>query len=186
MAGACRLGCACLLTCTAVLPLQGIDLFDMGYLSDVTAGGYALTFPVTPEEEQAQQAAQQAAQQQEQQPATATGALASDSAAASAAASLEAEGAAADAAADNGQDDSKLNLWALACRLDKRPLLPGCGCFACGSHTRAYLHHLLQAHEMTAQVGLPGLLDVLAMHASDSSRLHPDTFTLHFALLTLT
>jgi queuine tRNA-ribosyltransferase subunit QTRTD1 len=149
----------------------------MGYLSDVTSGGYALTFPVSPEEE----LAQQAAQQQEQQPAVANGALASDSAAAPAAAGLETEGAAADAAADSGQDDSKLNLWALACRLDKRPLLPGCACFACGSHTRAYVHHLLQAHEMTAQVGLPGLLDMFFLSASDSSRLHPYTLALHFA-----
>ena len=130
--------------CTA---LQGIDLFDMGYLTEATAGGYALTFPVSSEAEQAQQAQQQ----EERQPGAANGALVGDSASASAAADLEAAAAAADAAADSGQDDSKLNLWALACRLDKRPLLPGCGCFACGSHTRAYVHHLLQTHEMTAQ-----------------------------------
>lgn len=38
------------------------------------------------------------------------------------------------------------------CRLDQGPLLPGCRCFACSHHSRAYVHHLLNAHEMLADV----------------------------------
>jgi hypothetical protein len=121
--------------------LQGIDLFDMGYLAGVTAGGYALSFPLDPG----------AQQQQQQQPMPASSGSASTDKAPAADGSSD-----ADAAADGGQDCSKINLWAVAYRTDKRPLLPGCNCFACANHTRAYLHHLLQAHEMTAQVGWPG------------------------------
>jgi tRNA-guanine family transglycosylase len=34
------------------------------------------------------------------------------------------------------------------------PILEGCGCYACkgGRHTRAYINHLLKAHEMLATV----------------------------------
>jgi len=34
------------------------------------------------------------------------------------------------------------------------PLLEGCGCYACkgGRHTRAFINHLLKAHEMLATV----------------------------------
>jgi hypothetical protein len=81
--------------------------------------------------------------------------------------SPEAEAAAAgaragltDEAADEGADDSKLNLWSQAYRLDKRPLVPGCGCFACKSHTRAYVHHLLHQNEMLGSV----LLEVHNTH----------------------
>lgn len=34
---------------------------------------------------------------------------------------------------------------------DVKPLLPGCQCFACKSYTRAYVNHLLNAHEMLAE-----------------------------------
>lgn len=43
---------------------------------------------------------------------------------------------------------------------DKRPLVEGCSCFACRNHTRAYMHHLLHAHEMLASV----LLEVHNTH----------------------
>ncbi|KAL4857432.1 Queuine tRNA-ribosyltransferase accessory subunit 2 [Chlorella vulgaris] len=127
---------------------QGIDLFDMGYLAGVTAGGYALSFPLDA-------GAQQQQQQQQQQPMPANNGSASTDKVPAAGGSSD-----ADAAADGGQDCSKINLWAVAYRTDKRPLLPGCNCFACANHTRAYLHHLLQAHEMTAQV----LLEVHNTH----------------------
>lgn len=39
------------------------------------------------------------------------------------------------------------------CR-DRRPLLEGCECAACsGRHSRAYIHHLLLAHEILGEVG---------------------------------
>ena len=134
---------------------QGIDLFDGAYVVDVTTGGYALTFPVTPEEEaERQQQQRQQQQQKQQQGAAAGGPPQQQAVTAVALAGAVLGGSGRQPPADEcGTDDSKLNLWALAYRADKRPLLPGCACFTCGSHTRAYVHHLLQAHEMTAQVG---------------------------------
>jgi len=32
------------------------------------------------------------------------------------------------------------------------PLVEGCECFTCKNHYRAYIHHLLKCHEMTAWV----------------------------------
>jgi queuine tRNA-ribosyltransferase subunit QTRTD1 len=60
-------------------------------------------------------------------------------------------GSGVDAAGAAG-DGHKLHLRADACAEDTRPLLPGCGCYACARHTRAYLHHLLGVHEMLADV----------------------------------
>jgi queuine tRNA-ribosyltransferase accessory subunit len=57
-----------------------------------------------------------------------------------------------ESAANSGSDDTKINLWAVAFKNDSQPLVPGCSCLACTSHTRAYIHHLLESHEMTAQV----------------------------------
>jgi queuine tRNA-ribosyltransferase accessory subunit len=35
---------------------------------------------------------------------------------------------------------------------DMSGLVPGCECFTCTHHHRAYIHHLLKCHEMTAWV----------------------------------
>lgn len=43
-----------------------------------------------------------------------------------------------------------LNLRDASCRLDQRPLVEGCPCYTCRQHTRAYLYHLLDRHEMLA------------------------------------
>jgi len=37
-------------------------------------------------------------------------------------------------------------------RLDARPLQEGCTCHACRNHTRAYIHHLILAHELLSEV----------------------------------
>jgi queuine tRNA-ribosyltransferase subunit QTRTD1 len=37
-------------------------------------------------------------------------------------------------------------------RLDDRPLAPGCRCYACQRHSRAYLHHLLLVQEMNSEI----------------------------------
>lgn len=97
----------------------GVDLFDCSYVAQVTAGGYALSFPLQPPQEGQQQQGVSA-------------------------------GSAPDIAV--GTDDTKLNLWSMSYRLDQGPLLPGCRCFACSHHSRAYVHHLLNAHEMLADV----------------------------------
>lgn len=107
---------------------QGIDLFDVSYIADVTSGGYALTFPVSPEEEEKMAA----------------------TAAHSHSISLKPNGQYEPA--ELGSDDSKINLWASGYSTDARPFVDGCMCLACTAHTRAYVHHLLESHEMTAQV----------------------------------
>lgn len=48
--------------------------------------------------------------------------------------------------------DTKINLLDTKHKEDTRPLVEGCECFSCQSHTRAYIHHLLLVHEMTAQI----------------------------------
>lgn len=60
-----------------------------------------------------------------------------------------------------------LDLRAPSMRMDPRPLVVGCGCHACRNHTRQYVHHLLLAHEMLAEVllqlhNLHHLLDFFA------------------------
>ncbi|CEG01267.1 tRNA-guanine(15) transglycosylase-like [Ostreococcus tauri] len=62
--------------------------------------------------------------------------------------------AGASSRAMTGNDAYSLNLWAVAHKTDFVPFLPksSCACPACKDHTRAYVHHLLQSHEMTADV----------------------------------
>jgi queuine tRNA-ribosyltransferase accessory subunit len=43
-----------------------------------------------------------------------------------------------------------LDLWSTDHTTDLSPLSPGCKCYACTRHHRAYVHHLLQAKEMLA------------------------------------
>ena len=50
-----------------------------------------------------------------------------------------------------------MNLWALAYRAGYARNRAGCQCFTCRHHSRAYIHHLLQAHEMAARVLLERL-----------------------------
>ena len=51
-----------------------------------------------------------------------------------------------------GEDATKLNLWSEIFKKDKTPILCGCECIACSRHSRAYLHHLLVTHEMSAGI----------------------------------
>lgn len=48
----------------------------------------------------------------------------------------------------------KLNLRDPKFALDSAPILPGCRCYTCRTYTRAYVHHLLNTHEMLADVAL--------------------------------
>lgn len=43
-----------------------------------------------------------------------------------------------------------IDFWSSGHEKDLSPLSPGCECYACQRHHRAYLHHLLQANEMVA------------------------------------
>lgn len=101
----------------------GNDIFDPAfYLSSLTAGGYALCFPLSlkPTDVEPERVAN-----------------------GKGVALLGGQGT---------RDDTKMNVWALEYKLDSRPLVSGCPCLTCCSHTRAYVHHLLQTHEMSAQV----------------------------------
>lgn len=60
----------------------------------------------------------------------------------------------------SGVPVTKLHLRDAKYAHDKQPLLPGCTCFTCRNHTRAYIHHLLNVHEMLA----PVLLDLHNIH----------------------
>ncbi|KAJ2898510.1 tRNA-guanine(15) transglycosylase-like protein [Zalerion maritima] len=44
------------------------------------------------------------------------------------------------------------NLWSPTHRLSPLPILLSCACYTCKNHSRAYLHHLLNAREMLAWV----------------------------------
>ena len=54
--------------------------------------------------------------------------------------------------ASNEQQSGVMHLWDRRWRRDKRALVEGCECLACRRHSRAYIHHLLLAHEMLAEV----------------------------------
>lgn len=69
--------------------------------------------------------------------------------------------ASASAGVDVGSDASKMNLRAVAYRTDARPLVVGCTCEACSRpYTRAYIHHLLNVHELLGEM----LLEVHNAH----------------------
>eukprot|EP01102_Stenamoeba_stenopodia_P011829 TRINITY_DN365_c0_g3_i4.p1 TRINITY_DN365_c0_g3~~TRINITY_DN365_c0_g3_i4.p1 ORF type:complete len:132 (+),score=9.10 TRINITY_DN365_c0_g3_i4:312-707(+) len=55
------------------------------------------------------------------------------------------------------RDDYKINLWDKQYQFDTNSILSTCLCFTCTHHTRAYLHHLLNTHEMLATI-------LLSMH----------------------
>jgi len=46
----------------------------------------------------------------------------------------------------------KINLRHKKYQLDSQPLVPKCKCFTCENHSRAYIHHLLNVHELLASV----------------------------------
>lgn len=111
----------------------GVDLFDMSYIASITAGGYALTFPIHPTEESKQSTLHSSSRKNEANNDS------DDSIQRREARSIE------------GQDDMKINLWSAIYKHDDRSLTHSCAC-AASKHTRAYIHHLLNSHEMTAYV----------------------------------
>ncbi|WCJ34889.1 Queuine tRNA-ribosyltransferase accessory subunit 2 [Euphorbia peplus] len=53
---------------------------------------------------------------------------------------------------DMGMDRTKINLRATIYRKDTSPVVPRCTCYTCRNHTKAYINHLLNVHEMLAQI----------------------------------
>ncbi|KAG0493221.1 hypothetical protein HPP92_004215 [Vanilla planifolia] len=62
----------------------------------------------------------------------------------------------------DGVDATKINLRATVYRRDTSPLVDNCSCYTCQNHSRAYLNHLLNVHEMLAQI----LLEIHNTHHS--------------------
>ena len=132
---------------------SGVDLVEASFCHQCTTQGYALTFPVKPppktngaggskkrkrrDGKDGDERHERVAEDEER--------VAEDG-----------EEEDAERRLLTGGDAFKSNMWALAYRADKRPLLPGCECYTCERYMRAYVHHLLQCHEMTAAV----LLDI--------------------------
>jgi len=52
---------------------------------------------------------------------------------------------------DIGDDSAKINLRATIYRNDASPIMQSCSCYTCQKHTKAYINHLLNTHEMLAQ-----------------------------------
>lgn len=50
-----------------------------------------------------------------------------------------------------GADSAKINLRATIYRNDASPIMQSCSCYTCQKHTKAYINHLLNTHEMLAQ-----------------------------------
>ncbi|KAJ1704217.1 hypothetical protein LUZ63_003996 [Rhynchospora breviuscula] len=53
---------------------------------------------------------------------------------------------------NSSSDYTKINLHATIYRKDTSPIVDKCSCYTCLNHTRAYLNHLLNVHEMLAQI----------------------------------
>ncbi|PWA61744.1 queuine tRNA-ribosyltransferase accessory subunit 2 [Artemisia annua] len=59
-----------------------------------------------------------------------------------------------------GGDGTKINLKATVYRKDASRIVDGCNCYTCQNHTKAYINHLLNVHEMLA----PILLEIHNTH----------------------
>ena len=50
------------------------------------------------------------------------------------------------------QSGFKINLHDKLYQLDTTPIISSCNCYTCRNHTKAYIHHLLNVHELLATV----------------------------------
>ena len=103
----------------------GVDLIDSAYAHEMASQGYALDLPtVIPSEQPAAPdgGTQDGGAQEDGNPSSAGGL------------------------------PGKLNLRSRTYRRDARPMVEGCTCACCSAHTRAYIHHMLQCHELAGEV----------------------------------
>lgn len=124
---------------------RGIDLFDSGYAHRATAAGAALTFQLD------------GALHSSTSMADRCDGNGSDVGLAVRAASPPDHGSDSSAAAANA---AAVDLWDTRHRASRQPLLSGCSCYTCRTHTRAYIHHMLQTKELLGLV----LLDLHNCH----------------------
>ena len=116
----------------------GVDMVDASFCHQCTTQGYALTFPLKPPSSTSDDSEEETKGKGKRK----RTALDEKDAGKDRDAPYVEEDAARRLL--TGGDAFKTNLWALAYRADKRPLLPGCQCLACTRYMRAYVHHLLQ------------------------------------------
>ncbi|CAI5494383.1 unnamed protein product, partial [Closterium sp. Naga37s-1] len=122
---------------------RGVDLFDCTYPHDLTLLGLASTLPLHPPWWPHTVAPGEGKGQGGTKEERDGGAV-------------EADGVLSEVGKEKEVYGSKMNL---RCSSHKRSFIPisrTCACYTCTRHTRAYLHHLLDAHEMLALV----LLDI--------------------------
>nr|XP_009586997.1 queuine tRNA-ribosyltransferase accessory subunit 2-like isoform X1 [Nicotiana tomentosiformis]XP_033508947.1 queuine tRNA-ribosyltransferase accessory subunit 2-like isoform X1 [Nicotiana tomentosiformis] len=53
---------------------------------------------------------------------------------------------------DSGSDGTKINLKATMYRKDTSHIVDNCKCYTCQNHTKAYINHLFNVHEMLAHI----------------------------------
>ncbi|KAI3854488.1 hypothetical protein MKW92_050119 [Papaver armeniacum] len=72
----------------------------------------------------------------------------------------------------SGSDNTKINLRATIYRKDASPIVDGCDCYTCKNHTRAYINHLINVHEMLAQILLEMEFDLFCQEFIHGRRDH--------------
>jgi len=114
---------------------SGIDLINTSYPMLMTESGLALIAPITEEELDATIAGKQKDENK------------------TAESEEDVQASTLSLVVDHPElDHQYLNLRNFKYREDARPIMKGCECYACQHHTRAYINHLLNAHEMLAEV----------------------------------
>jgi tRNA-guanine family transglycosylase len=113
----------------------GVDIINSPLPLQLTLAGHALAFPL---EMRAEDGCGKAGEEEGPEPKRRR---------------LEGTAPPQDDGGEGGQRRQAIvNLWDRRWRQDARPLVPGCPCLACRRHSRAYIHHLLLAHEMAGEV----------------------------------
>lgn len=74
-----------------------------------------------------------------------------------------------------GKYGPAINLWEERHRKDQTPIDPACRCHCCLHHTRAYLHHLLRAKELLAEVLIYQHNQHQLLRLLDAARAWPDS-----------
>lgn len=128
---------------------RGVDLFEASYPYSLTKLGVAATFVLDPTSASSRSSG------------SSSGSGSGDSKSAAAAAESKKDSSGKDPAAAG----SKISLRDKRFARDTSPLLPGCPCFACANHTRAYVHHLLNTHEVCSFVADQSLLAPASAHS---------------------
>jgi len=122
----------------------GVDLINSPFSFQLTLLGHALAFPVEMAPAENEESEQEGPEPKRRRLEDETGSKPA----------RIVSGSTSGGGPEEGQEGSSaiVNLWDRRWQQDARPLVAGCLCLACRRHSRAYLHHLLLAHEMAGEV----------------------------------